>query len=227
MMRLTRSAAEEIVCGAGWLRTMAEPFRKTLLEHAQLQHVSAGDTIFRHGDPPGGIYGHVTGTISVHSGPLDARARPIHLAIPGGWTGEGCFLTGQPRRVELQAVTDASVMHVPLSAMEKMAAQDPRAIRAFAVISMLATETMVRVVYDLQRREVGQRIAAVLHRMCGVPGVSLSLSQDMLAEMTNASRQQVNGSIKRFTGHGWLSTGYRSITIHDPEALLQYAENGV
>lgn len=226
MHDITRFFAEEVVCSNGWLVMMPQAFQRSLLAHALLQRFAAGATIYRHGDPLGGIYGLVTGTVAINSAPQDAPPRTIHMGIPGGWTGEGCFLTGQPRRVELQAVTDIWVLYVPLEAMERMAAHDPAAIRAFAAISVLATDLLVRVVHDLQRREIAQRIAAVLHRINWKSGTPLTLSQDALAEMANASRQQVNVAIGRFAKLGWISTGYRSITVHDATALLSYAERG-
>eukprot|EP01132_Coremiostelium_polycephalum_P008802 gene8802-10810_t len=224
MARMSRANAERIMCEAGWLAQMPEAFRVRLLQNALLQKFDAGQVIFRPGDPAGGIYGLVSGTVTVDTAPLDSTPRLIHIAVPGGWTGEDSFMTGKPRRIELFARSETWVMHVPLETMEQMAASDPGNIRAFGVISILAADKLLRIVHDLQKKSVSSRIASVLHRMSWATDVPISVSQENLGILTNTSRKQVNSAIQRFIEAGWIETGYRSITVTNPLALRRHAE---
>lgn len=149
---MSREVAERLICERGWLSHMPEPFRIRLLQNALLLKFEAGQVIFRRGEPAGGIYGLVTGTVIVNSAPPDSAPRLIHIARPGGWTGEDSFMTGQPRRIELVTQSDTWVMHVPLKTMEQMVALNPNDIRAFGTISILASDSLLRIVHDLQKK---------------------------------------------------------------------------
>jgi len=222
---LSRADAERIVANAGWLPATPAQFRAEVLRHARLQHVRPGDVIFRFGDAPGGIYGLVAGTLRINTAPPDAVPRLIHLGMPGAWTGEGCFLTGEPRRAELQALGDAWLMHLPLQAMEQIVTADPGAARCFGGIAVLTVEVLIRIVHDLQRRDAGRRIASVLQRAAWVGDVPIPLSQTEIGIMANASRQQVSAAMKRFAEAGWIETTYRSIIVTRPQALRDYARH--
>lgn len=224
MPNMSRETAERLICERGWLSHLSEDFRVRLLKNALLLNYGAGQVIFRTGDPSGGIYGLVAGTVIVNTAPPESTPRLIHIAIPGGWTGEDSFLTGQPRRIELIAQSDAWVMHVPIKTMEQMVALHPDDIRAFGTISILASDSLVRIVHDLKKKDVSSRIASALHRMSWATDTPVTVSQENLSVITNTSRKQVNSVIQRFVEQGWVETAYRAITVTDPAALRQYAE---
>lgn len=135
-------------------------------------------------------------------------------------------MTGQPRRGELRALTAAQMMHVPLPAMEEMARRDPQSIRAFGVISILGVDVLIRVVHDLQKRDVDRRIASVLQRLSWTSGMPIPLSQSEVGTMANASRKQVNATLQRFAAMGLVEkqSSYRSVIVTDANALRRYAE---
>ena len=102
-MKLGRADAERIVGRTGWLAERPEAFRSTVLRRATLAHFSAGEAVFRFDDEPGGIYGIAGGIVTMTTAPRTETPRLVHLGEPGTWTGEACFVTREPRRVELRA----------------------------------------------------------------------------------------------------------------------------
>jgi CRP/FNR family cyclic AMP-dependent transcriptional regulator len=224
MLDLTREKAVEVMSQGPWLANMTEPFRTELLRHAHLQRFAPDQIIYRYGDAVGGMYGLVAGSLTINSAPPDAASRLIHLGMPGAWTGEGPFLTGQPRRVELRALGGAWMMHVPIDALERMAARDPGVSRAIALSTVFTVDVLLRIIHDLQIRDVGRRIASVLQRASWLGDVPIPLSQTDLGIMANASRQQVNMAMQRFVAAGWVNYTYRSITVTNPQALRQFSE---
>nr|WP_292769435.1 Crp/Fnr family transcriptional regulator [Mesorhizobium sp.] len=207
-----------------WLESMAGSLRETLLRHAQLLKFAPGQIIYRYGETGGGMYGLVAGSLTVNAAPPDAAPRLIHLGKPGTWTGEGPFLTGQPRRIELRALGDSWLMYLPLEAMEQMAARDPAFPRAIGFNTALTIDLLVRIVHDLQKRDVGHRIASILDRASWLGDMPVPLSQTDLGIMANASRQQVNATMQRFASHGWVRYTYKSVTIIEPQALRRFSE---
>lgn len=224
MLDLTREQAERVMSEGAWLGSMGERFRTALLRHAHLQKFAPGQIIYRFGDPVGGMYGLVAGSLTINAAPPDAIPRLIHLGMPGTWTGEGPFLTGQPRRIEMRALGGAWMMHVPLDALEQMAARDPGVSRAIGANTAFTVDVLVRIVNDLQKRDVGRRIASVLQRASWLGDMPIPLSQADLGVMANASRQQVNTAMQRFASRGWVRYTYRSITMINPQALRLFAE---
>lgn len=224
MGQVGRARAEQIMSERGWLPLVPETFRSEVLRRSVLQHFAPGETVFRLDDPAGGIYGLVTGTVSVSLAPAGATPRLILLGVPGHWTGEGCFLTRKPRRAEMRAVVDTTMMHLPLAALDQMAARDPAVVHHVALLLMMTVEFLFRVINDLQKPEADRRIASVLQRTTWIGETPIPLTQSDVGVMANASRKQVNAAIKRFAEAGWLTNTYRSIAITDPAALRRFAD---
>jgi CRP/FNR family transcriptional regulator, cyclic AMP receptor protein len=223
---VSRSEADRILTGAGWLPLLPDSLREEVLQACMLRHVVADEPIFLLGDPPGGIYGLVSGTLSVSIAPQGATPKLLLLGVPGRWTGEACFLTRAPRRGELRAVVDSTLLHLPLDRMDQIAARDPRLTQAVAQILMMSVEVLLRVIHDLQKPDPERRIASVLERTTWIGDVPIPITQSELATMANTSRRQALNALKRFSAAGWVTTSYRSITVTDLAALRAFAESG-
>lgn len=223
-MRITKADASRIMSERGWLPLLPEAFRREVLRRSVLQRFAPGQAVFHLGDPAGGIYGLVAGTVSVSLAPAGAPPRLILLGVPGHWTGEACFLTRKPRRGELRAIVETTMLHLPLDEMDQMAARDAEVVRQVTLILMMSVEFLFRVIHDLQKPEADQRIASVLQRTSWIGGVPIPLTQSDVGIMANASRKQVNAAFKRFSEAGWMTNTYRSINITDPGALRRFAE---
>ena len=221
---ISRASAEQLMSERGWLPLVPEAFRAEVLRRSALLHFAPGQPVFHLGDPPGGIYGLVAGTVSVSLAPAGSTPRLILLGVPGHWTGEACFLTRKPRRGELRAVVETTMLHLPLDAMDQMAACDPEVVHHIALILMMSVEFLFRVIHDLQKPEADRRIASVLQRTTWIGEVPIPLTQSDVGIMANASRKQVNAALRRFSEAGWVRNNYRSITITDPGALRRFAE---
>lgn len=216
--------AEQVLSRWGWLSGQPEDFRRRVFDQCLLQQVEARAPVYLQGDPPGGIYGLAAGTFAVSIAPGEGGPYLAHLGAVGTWIGEGPFLTGEPRRVELTAVTQCVVLNLPLHAMERMAAEDPMAIRRFAQIAINNLDLSLHVISDLMIANPERRIAAVLVRSAGAQREPvLRISQAELARLANASRKLVNKALHRFAESGWLEPGYNAIKIQDTQALKHFA----
>jgi hypothetical protein len=91
--------AREILSSIGWLSLQPEEFQAEVFKRAVPIKFRAGDVSYRLGDPP------------------------------GGWSGEGSFLSRQPRRLGLTAAIDTTGIYLPLELMDQMAGRDPLATR--------------------------------------------------------------------------------------------------
>jgi len=215
--------AEQVLSRQGWLARQPKAFQRLVFAESQLQQFESGASIYLQGDPPGGLYGLAAGAFGISIAPGDGGPYLAHLGAVGTWIGEGPFLTGEPRRVELAAATDCVVLNLPLHAMERMAADDSMAVRRFAQIAMSNLDLALNVVSDLMIAQPERRIAAVLLRSAGVQAEPLvRVSQADLGRLANASRKLVGKALRRFSESGWVETGYNAIKIRDARALKAF-----
>lgn len=219
------SRAHDILSTVGWLSRQPEVFREEVFRRSVPVHYAAGDVIYRLGDPLGGIYGVVSGAVIASMGPARALPNIIHVMTPGGWTGEGPFLSREPRRVELRAALDTNAVYLPLDAMDQMAARDPPVLRNFLQILMINLDIVLRASYDLQDPDEHRRIARALRRITPLENTPIPLTQAALGILSNASRKTVNAALQRFEKSGWVKRGYRSIRITNMKRLTNFAES--
>lgn len=143
--------------------------------------------------------------------------------MPGSWTGEDSYLIRQPRRLELRALVETWVMHLPLDQMAQMTAADPAVIRNFCQNLLHGVDVLIRIIHDLQKQDPDRRIASVLQRMTW-SSKQVLLTQTEVGTMASASRRQVNAALKRFAANGWLTTSYGSISVLNAEALRLFGD---
>jgi CRP/FNR family cyclic AMP-dependent transcriptional regulator len=216
--------AERVLSRRGWLSRQPKDFQRRVFGEAQLQQFEPGAAIYHLGDPPGGIYGIASGALTISIAPGEGGPYLAHLANPGDWFGEAAFITGQPRRVGLEAATACVLMQLPLHVMERMAAEDPMAIRRFAQIAVANIDLALAAVSDLMISDPERRIAAVLVRAAGAHSVPVvRVSQSGLGQLANASRKLVNKTLHHFASSGWVEPGYNVIKIQDAQALKKFA----
>lgn len=220
---LKRETAETILRQNGWLSGQTEAFQSEVLRRSVLLHFEPGEVIYHFGDDLGGIYGLVYGAVAVNTAPPDHGPRLIHLGAVGAWTGEDSFLTRKPRRLELRALTQAWLMHLPLEQMDQMASADPMVVRNFCQDLMDGVDVLIRIIHDLQKPDPDRRIASVLQRMTWNGEQPIPLAQTDIGTMACASRRQVNAALKRFAENGWVKTNYRSISVLNADKLRRFA----
>lgn len=221
------SRALDTLSSSGWLSLQPPEFQAEVFRRAVPKRFAAGEAIYCKGDPVGGVYGIVSGAVIVLAAPPAATPQLLHVITPGGWIGEGPFLSREPRRVGLQAALDTEAIYLPLDCMDQMAQRDPSVTRRFTHMLLLNVDIVIRAFYDLQNPSEQHRIALALRRVAAVENVPIPLSQAALGILANASRKTVNAVLQRFAREGWVKTGYRSITVLDLAGLRAYAEGAI
>lgn len=220
------SRARDILSSLGWLSRQPEAFQDEVFRRSIPVRYSAGDVIYRLGDPPGGIYGVVSGAVIASVAPPRALPHIVHVLTSGGWIGEASFLSREPRRVELKAALDTHAVYLPLEALDLMSARDPQSLRNIVQILMVNLDIVLCAFHDLQDPDEHRRIARALRRIMALENTPIPLSQAAIGILANASRKTVNAALQRFEKSGWVKRGYRAITITNMKRLTQYAESG-
>lgn len=220
-------SAQAIVAGQGWLRMVPAGFREAVLERSLIMRAAAGETLFQVGDPPGGLYGLVSGSLAVSIAPGEDGPYLAHFVQPGTWVGEGPAVTGGHRLVGLAAPRASWLLHLPLKGLQEILFTDPTGWRWIALLTMLHLDTAIGAADDLMIRDHVQRCVAILLRLGGCRRPTnaddrpfeVHVNQNDLARLANIARTTAGAVLRQLTSEGHIEHAYRHIRIVSPEAL--------
>ena len=225
--------AHDIVSREGWLSFTPAPFRRVVLDRCKLQEFKAGATIYSVGDPPGGMFGLVAGSLALSIAPGESGPYVAHFARPGTWFGEAAAFTEQPRRIGLAVTRDSELLHLSLHAIREIVAADPGAWRFFGLAAIAHYDVAIGAADDLLIRDHVKRSIAVLLRLGGCryltpPGaapIEVDVSQEDFAAMTNLARTTAGTVLRNLEASGHVEAAYRRVRILAPDALRAMLES--
>jgi CRP-like cAMP-binding protein len=176
----------------------------------------------------------ISGGILISIEGRDGSIHPARVVRRGTWFGFGPLMTQRRRLFLAQALESSTVAQVPLSAMERMIANDPTCAKHLGLMTTYGQDAIVSCVADLLIRDVTARIAAVLLRVTGVPdGIApddprgFGLTQTLFADLANASRPTVVLALAEFRERGWIEVSYGRTRILVPEAMDAFVRASV
>lgn len=208
------------------VQAMTEPVRQAFLEKAVVQRIKQGETVYRLGDPAGGIYFIVQGGIRVEIATGAQNTFIAHYVPKGYWFGEPSALTGQPRMVGVIAAQDSELLHIGLAHLNQVTTLYPEVLRLLAGITQMYLRTAIGAIADLMIRDTDVRFVAILMRLAGIRDVDAPIgrfevffSQEEIAAMANVARTTANAILRKLEDNGLIEITYRRIVISDPAGL--------
>jgi CRP/FNR family cyclic AMP-dependent transcriptional regulator len=206
---------------------MPESFQQEVMGRCVLRKFKTGAWVFRPGDPPGGMYGLVSGSLAVDISPAGRGPDLSNFLRPGAWFGEVPAFTGMPRLAGLRATRATEALYLPLHAINAIAARDSSAWRYFALITMAHIEALSIAVDDLLRRNHTKRLIAMLLHMSDcrlvTPSdpdpIEMDVGQKELAMLANVARTSAGDILRQLARAGHIDLSYRRIRILSPDAL--------
>jgi len=219
-----------VLATKGWLSLQTELFRETILRDGHAVSLKRGKPVYLAGDDRGGMYGIISGGIGIHISAGRHLPRLVHIARAGRWFGAGPIMTDRPRTLSFVALEPSTLVHIPLVALRRLTADNADTSRRIADVSEHGLELAIWGLSDLLIARADRRIAAVLLRVTaddynlpGDDGCGFLLSQALLGEMANTSRNSVSLALGEFRNAGWISGSYNRIRLTDIEALRRFA----
>jgi CRP-like cAMP-binding protein len=221
------AGVHDVVLRNGWLSEMPSSFQHAVLDRCRLQHFTRGQQIYSVGDPPGGMYGLVSGGVAISVAPCEQGPYVAHFAMPGSWFGESAAITGGPRRVGLAATRSTVALQLPLHAIHDIVGRDPAMWRLFGVATIRHLDLAIGACDDLRHRDPIKRCVATLLRLAGHRAASpphsaiaeIDLSQEDIANLANVARTTLNAALRDLEASGKLKRSYRRIQIVAANAM--------
>ncbi|MGB6535904.1 MAG: Crp/Fnr family transcriptional regulator [Xanthobacteraceae bacterium] len=226
MNEVTAERARKLLGQCALFRALSEPERHDLAARAQPRNFAAGESVFHVGDPGHGMMGVVVGTVRI-SLPTRRDKEIILADLPAGELfGEIALLDGRPRSANATALTNCELLILERRDVLPFLERSPTA--CLNLMQLLCTrirrsdERMSEIAFF----DLPARLAKALLRYPaqGRGPPKLSLSQSELAEMSGATRENVNRCLREWQRRGILQLKNRWTIILKPEALQALEE---
>jgi CRP-like cAMP-binding protein len=212
-----------------WFSHLPVSFQDSLLAVARVRRLTAGQRLFKRGDPPCGLYAVLEGSIRIGAVSEQGKEALLSLVEPPHWFGEICLFDGQPRTHDAYGVGQCSLLHIPQTALLTLLDEHPLYWRQLA---LLMSHKLRLTFINLEQLSLLPAPARLAHRLLMIaegygeidpPRRVLQLPQEQLASMLSLSRQTTNQLLKELQGQGIIGLGYGEIEILDAGRLRALA----
>jgi CRP-like cAMP-binding protein len=186
------------------------------------ERFEAGALVFAPGPSREVLY-LVSGLVRLHALDEEGAGMTVRYVKPGGWFGEEA-LAERPRSLFAEAVTEAEVVRVPLTALD---AGDRAAVARHLAD---AIDGLYRALPRLARRPLRARVAAELLDLADSAlatrdgeRIAVRITHDALAESVGSVRETVTKVIGELSRAGAVDAGYGRVVVRDPGRLRELA----
>ncbi len=194
------------------------------------RRLKQGEILFMAGDPAGGLYVVVEGSIRAYRVSADGREQILHVESAGATLGEvpvfdeGCYPS------TTAAEEDSTLLFIKKRDVLNLCFERPRI--SVAALKLLArrVRNCAALVESLSLRDVDRRLAALLcaeasdhsRRSGSSVTFELALTHQQIAARIGSVREVVSRALARLQQGGLIQMDGRHITIPDEKGLRDY-----
>ena len=212
-----------------WFSQLPVALQRSLLAAARLRMLTAGQCLFKRGDPPCGLYAVLEGAVRIGAVNEQGKEALLSLVEAPHWFGEICLFDGQARTHDAFSLGQCTLLHIPQTALLALLDEQPVYWRQLA---LLMSQKLRLTFINLEQLSLMPAPARLAHRLLMIadsygelnpPRRVLQLPQDQLASMLSLSRQTTNQLLKDLQGQGIVNLKYGEIEILDAGRLRALA----
>ena len=211
----------------GWLSGTPSRFADALLARCQLGSAKRGAAVYRIGSPYDGLRGVVSGGFAFEIAPFERGPNLSHFLRPGFWFGDAESFDARPQIATIVATRESTFLHLPLSELRGLVAEDPEAWRWIGQLCGQHVDLALGVIDDQTLRDPGDRITASLLRLADARTADvpenqrpeIDVTQSDLAQLANLSRAAVVKQLQALENDGHITRTYGCVTLLNPRAM--------
>ncbi len=208
---------------------------------AQLQQASAairiaehekGETIIAHQDPGRDVYLLIEGTLLANRYSAAGREVGYRRIREGTHFGELAAFDGEPRSVNVIALSDATIATIPAATFRDLVKNSAAIVDALMTRMAEIIRDLSDKVFEASAGSVRARLDSELIRMAmegGTDGNRATIpnppTHAELAALIGGQRETVTRAFNELVSEGIVSKKGRTITIEDIETLIERVEN--
>ena len=205
-----------------WFRRQPASLQAALAGAAIVTHAETGRWLYDAGDEAYGLYGVISGSVSIHMQMAQDDYALMNIVGPGTIFGYAARLVRRRRLVTAVVREDARLLFVSEPRLEAIAQKQPDLWLHFAELMSEHLLGAMRAMIANTRGTPTDRVAMHLRSLSGdgAGNRSISVTQDELAELTGLSRKTVNQVLAALAASGAIEVGYRRIDLIDVGKLM-------
>lgn len=189
------------------------------------RQLSAGDTVFRQGEPADELFVLLKGRVKVTQVTPDGQQVVVRLLGPGEMMGCVAAWGGGNYPGTATAQEETSVIGWSGAVLGRLVERHPliaRNLLGTVGHSLQETQTRLR---ELATERVERRLAHALLRLVDKEGSSLRLTRQELAELAGTTLFTASRTLSAWEAQGLVEAGRGRVTVHRPGALAALAED--
>ncbi|HWS05412.1 MAG TPA: Crp/Fnr family transcriptional regulator [Burkholderiaceae bacterium] len=226
MLSPNATLAQAFIRSQPWHGSLSAEQQTRLLGRLSFVKGAKGDCLLAAGSAVQGWYAVLEGLVKLQSTSVDGRVSAF-LGVPAGeWFGEGSALKAEPRRYDVIALRDTTLLCLPRAEFHALQSTH-LAFNQYLVTHLNRRLGQAMALIEAGRlRSPQERVALYLSRVFW-PGVrKLSLSQEELGHLVGLSRQTVNRVLREMERLQLVSLAFGRVDILDEPGLLSVAAPG-
>lgn len=193
-----------------------------LLAAAPLRQAPAGSVLFKPAMPCEGFLLVLEGSVRVAKTSPNGREIVLYRASPG----EACILSGgrllgaSAYSAQGVAETDATLLCIPAHLFQELILQHPAFLHFVFDMYGARLAEMIELIGEVAFRRLDTRLARLLIQR----GPVLNATHQNLADELGSVRVFVSRLLRKFEQSGWVRLERERVTVVDPKALLEFAQ---
>ncbi|ONH54239.1 cAMP-binding domain of CRP or a regulatory subunit of cAMP-dependent protein kinases [Pseudomonas cedrina] len=212
-----------------WFSHLPVELQRSLLAAARLRSLTAGQSLFKRGDPPCGLYAVLDGAVRISAVNAQGKEAVLSLVETPYWFGEICLFDNLPRTHDALAMGPCTLLQVPQASMLDILARQPVYWRD---VALLMSHKLRLSLINIEQMSLMPASARLAHRLLMIAEGygeidparrTLQLPQEDLAAMLGLSRQTTNSLLKALEQQGIIGLSYAAIEVLDLQGLRQAA----
>lgn len=197
-----------------------------LEENGQLVEFHENEMVYSQDDSGNTIYIIKKGRVRAYNLMQDGREINYEVLEKGRIFGDSAFVKDSTRPVNIQAITNSSIIEMPLPALEKCLLQNSRLCFLFLEMMSERSNWLTEMVKSLTVFDAYQKVAFFLVRnasennaLQGITDHTLPYSHQEIADSTFLQRPTVSKVLRQFERDGYIQTRYKKIKLMDADGL--------
>jgi CRP-like cAMP-binding protein len=218
------ASALRVLASQGWFSQRSKATRDRLSDIGRLRKFAGRDLICQAGGPPVGLFGLVSGTVSISLPRGDGERYTVKRSDAGFWSGNFPPLSYGLRFACLHTVSPTVMVHLSHHDLTRLVREDPRLYADLFELSTETLQTAFRLISNLTIASADKRLADRLLLELETRGDSdgwIPAPQTERAELINVSLPTVQRVLRRFHQDGLVVSGYGRIRVIDRPALAK------
>lgn len=215
----------DIFSHSGWLSRRSDAVRRLILPLGRPRSYDAGETLYRVGDMPDGIYGLLRGRVSLSTPNDIGSVFDCHIAYPGFWIGDLALLAQSPRLITITAQSPVDVWFLPQASLVDLLRPHPELLTDFYALNHENTAVALRLLANLSIPDTTRRVAAWLlfsdESLSDTDGWILC-SQEQIGMMNAISLPTTRRILKKLADQGLIELGYGRLRVGDRGRMSEF-----